>query len=100
MIRIPGLEALTTSYSITSCSVDDMGTLDDAYSTATGLSTTLATMSPYHIQMDITNQYMDSLTIEQLEEFKKILIEKENRIIQEINQFQQDLPKVYIKNKP
>ena len=43
---------------------------------------------------------MDSLTIEQLEEFKKILIEKENRIIQEINQFQQDLPKVYIKNKP
>ena len=95
MIRISGLEALTTSYCLTSTSVEDMRKLNDIYTTATSVSTTLATAMPYEsIHIDIANQYMSSLTTEQLVKFEEMVSEKEYDIhLKEEN----NSPKIYQK---
>ena len=77
MIHISGLEALTTSYCLTSTTVDDMDPFDDVYTTATTVSTTIAAATPHTIQIDIANRYVDSLSMEQLAEFDQKIQEKE-----------------------
>ena len=77
MIQISGLETLTTSYCITSSTVDDINSLNDAYTTATTSLTTTATLTSPHIQIDTANHYVDSLSIEQLAELDQKIQAKE-----------------------
>lgn len=82
MATFTSLETLTTAYTTTSCLVDDMGSLDDIYTLATSISTTLSSLGPSrHINITIADRYIDSLSEEQLAELDQRLTEKENETI-------------------
>ena len=82
MATFTSLETLTTAYSTTSCSVDDMGSLDDVYTTATGIATTLSSVgSSPSINITVADRYIDSLSDTQLAELDQRLTEKESETI-------------------
>jgi len=82
MATLTSLESLTTAYSTTSCTVDDMGELNDLYTTATGIATTLSSLgSSPSINITVADRYIDSLSDEQLVELEQRLTAKEDETI-------------------
>jgi len=77
MATLCSLECLTSMYSTTSCIEDDMGSLDNIYTTATGLATSLSTIPEVNINIIATNNYLDSLSNEQLAKLDEMLKAKE-----------------------
>lgn len=78
MATISSLTSLTSMYSITSCVVDDMDSLDGVYTAASVLATSLSTIPGININITATNNYIESLSDEQLAKFDEILKEKED----------------------
>ena len=88
-MRLSGFDILTTAYCLTTTTTDDIDTLDEFYTALTSVSSTIATIAPHHIEINITNDYMSSLSNQQLVEMENKLQEKELVMAEEI-----DHPKV------
>lgn len=76
-MKIPFMSSLTTSYCVTSTTVDDMGSLGDLYTTATSVASTISTTTNQNIDVHVTTSYMNSLSAEQLIELEERLTQKE-----------------------
>lgn len=72
------LGSLTTAWSTTTCSIDDSNYVHTAYTTATTATTSSINGNPQvNIQLQAANDYIDSLSVEQLAEFDEMLVKKE-----------------------
>lgn len=75
------LDLLTTSYTTTTCLVEDSSDIETAYTTASTVVTTLFDGDPkINLSVKATNDYIDSLSVEQLAEFDEMLSQKENEL--------------------
>ena len=88
-MRLNGLEILTTCYSVTTTSSGDSEKINELYTTLTSVSSTISTIAPFRLDINITNDYMSSLSDKQLVEMENKLQEKELVMVDEI-----DSPKV------
>lgn len=78
MKLVGALTTLTTSWSTTTCSIDDADSVHTAYTTATTTATSsLGGNQNINIQLQAANDYIDSLSVEQLAEFDEIVAQKE-----------------------
>lgn len=91
-MKLSGLDFLTTAYSLTTTTTDDIDTLDEFYRALTTASSITATIAPYHIDVNITNDYMSSLSDTELVQLKEKIEEKQLVMVEEI-----EAPKVYKK---
>lgn len=75
------LETLTTAYSTVTCLVDDSDYIDTAFTTLTTTTTSSLGVSPrVNISIQAANSYVESLSVDQLAEFDKMLSQKENEL--------------------
>lgn len=75
------LETLTTAYSTVTCLVDDSDSIDTAFTTLTTTTTSSLGVSPrVNISIQAANSYVESLSVNQLAEFDKMLSQKENEL--------------------
>lgn len=72
------LGTLTTAWSTTTSSIDDSNYIDTLYTTASTTATSSLGGNPQvNAQLQAANDYIDSLSVEQLAEFDEMLAQKE-----------------------
>lgn len=72
------LETLTTAWSTTTSSIDDSDYVHTLYTTASTTATSSLDGNPQvNVQIQAANDYIDSLSVEQLAEFDEMLAQKE-----------------------
>lgn len=72
------LGGLTTSWSITTSSIEDADYVHTLYTTASTTATSSLGGNPQiNVQIQAANDYVDSLSVEQLAEFDEMLAQKE-----------------------
>lgn len=72
------LGTLTTAWSTTTSSIDDSNYIDTLYTTASTTATSSLGGNPQvNVQLHAANDYIDSLSVEQLAEFDEMLAQKE-----------------------
>lgn len=100
---IDSLDCLTTCYSVTTSTCDEIDNLDDAFTTLTTTLTTADTVLDSHqITINLAHNYVDSLSTEELAKLTTALDEKEVELknsdfVADFNDFEKGNVKVYQK---